>query len=262
MNFSTAAHVLQGDSAEVFTHIRDGVIDLVVTSPPYNVDLGNNKYNNSPYDLYNDNKDHQAYLLWLASIIKQLHRVLTFGGRMVINIGDGKNGAVPTHSDIIHICTSMGFIPFSTIIWNKGNTSNRAAWGSWCSPSSPSFPSAHEYILIFSKDVRKIQHSGDSDLVKREFVEWATGMWSFPGVKSVDHPAVFPEELPKRCIKMLSYIGDIVLDPFAGTGTTLVAAQKLGRSSIGIELSEDYCKVIKNRLPFQVSERGKIDIYK
>jgi site-specific DNA-methyltransferase (adenine-specific) len=135
-------------------------------------------------------------------------------------------------------------------VWNKQQTSNRAAWGTYCSPLSPSFPSPFEYILIFAKETKSLQGRGETDLTAEEFKEWAYGIWTFPPEtrqKKFGHPAMFPYELPKRAIKMLSWVGATVLDPFNGAGTTTLAASNLGRDAIGFDISADYCKTAINR---------------
>lgn len=228
--------------------LEDESVDLIITSPPYNVDLGNNKYNKNGYDLYDDNKDYRKYIDDLVILFIYLKRKLKSGGRLCINIGDGKNGAIPTHADLIWNLQQY-YIPMTTIIWDKKSTSNRCAWGSWMSPSSPSFPKTFEYILVFAKDFTKLQYKGETDLTREEFIKWSLVPWVFPGeTKKIGHPAPFPEELPKRCIKMFSWIGATVLDPFAGSGTTLKVAKELDRNFIGFEISPEYCEIANARI--------------
>jgi len=244
--------IINDDFLNVDKYYPDECIDLCITSPPYNVDLGNNKYNKTPYDIYRDNKDHKDYLFWLLTIFKKVYKKLKSGGRCVINIGDQKNGAVPTHSDVIQFMVhDLNFIPMSTIVWNKNTTSNRCAWGTFMSPMNPSFPTPIEYILIFAKDRKNLIGKAESDLTRRTFVDWAYGLWSFtPEIhqKEIGHPSPFPEELPRRCISMLSWVDAIVLDPMCGVGTTLKAAKDLGRRYIGFDISEDYCDKARKRL--------------
>lgn len=232
--------------------LQNNIIDLIITSPPYNVDLGNNKYNRNPYDLYNDNKEHQQYIDWLKEIFKEAYRVLKDGGRICINIGDGKNGSVPTHSDIIYFMThELNYIPITTIIWNKNQIGNRTAWGSFNSPSCPSFPTPFEYLLVFAKGNKKLQNKGDTDLTKEEFINWSLSIWNFAPetkMKQIGHPAMFPEELAKRCIKMFSWIGSNVLDPFSGAGTTCKVAKELNRNYIGFDISKEYCDIANKRI--------------
>jgi len=244
--------IYNGKCEKIIKDIDNESIDLIVTSPPYNVDLGNNKYNKNSYDLYNDNKEHKEYIEWLKYIFKEIKRTLKSGGRICINIGDGKNGAVPTSSDIIQFMTKeLNYITMSHIYWNKNQVASRTAWGSFLSPSCPSFPTPLEHILVFAKDNKKLQYKGKTDLTKEEFVNWSLAMWNFAPEnkkKKIGHPAMFPEELPKRCIKMFSWIGATVLDPFCGSGTTALICKSLNRNYIGIDHSKKYCKIAKKRL--------------
>jgi DNA modification methylase len=241
-----------GKCEEVIPTLEDNSIDLVITSPPYNVDLGNNKYYKNAYNLYNDNKDHWDYIAWLKDIFQSLWPKLKKGGRMCVNIGDGKNGTVPTHVDIIHFMTrELRYILMANIIWNKSQHGNRTAWGSFCSPSSPSFPNPFEYIMVFAKEDKKLQEKGETDLTNREFIDWSLGMWNVAPetkMKKIGHPAMFPKELPYRLIKMLSWRAATVLDPFNGAGTTGVACKELDRNYVGIELSKEYCDLTANRI--------------
>lgn len=232
--------------------LDDNSIDLVITSPPYNVNLGESKHNRFSYDLYNDNREYKQYIEWLKTVFNGIYRVLKSGGRVCVNIGDGKNGAVSTSSDIIQFMTrELNYIQMTHIIWNKNQTRNRAAWGSFNSPSSPSFPRPFEHILVFAKENKKLQYKGETDLSKEDFINWSFGLWTFApetNQKKFGHPAMFPEELPKRCMKMFSWVGAAVLDPFMGSGTTAKAALLYNRNFIGFEISDQYCDIAKKRL--------------
>lgn len=236
------------DLSNKLYHENGKAVDLVVTSPPYNVDLGNNKFRTDGYNSYDDNKDHQSYIDWLYRCFSEIGRTVKEGGRICINIGDGKNGKIPTHVDVVNFMDDLGYLPFTHIIWEKGNCSNRCGWGSWMSASCPSFPRGFEHILVFSKGSKKLQTEGKSDVSKQEFIDWSYGLWEFTGETNSEHPAPFPEELPKRLIKMLSYTNATVLDPFAGGGTTLVASKNLGRGYIGFEVDKGYCSMASDRL--------------
>ena len=257
MKLSNNAKLYNGKSEDVIPLLDDNSIDLVVTSPPYNVNLGENKFNHNPYDLYNDNKDHSTYIEWLKDIFAKTYPKLRRGGRVCINIGDGKNGRIPTHVDIIHFMShGLGYLPMANIIWNKSQIGNRFAWGSYLSPSSPSFPKPFEYIMVFAKETLKLETKGETDLLPNEFQKWAFAIWEMTGetqMQDIGHPAMFPVELPYRCIKMLSWKNATVLDMFNGAGTTGVACEMLGRKYIGIEMSKKYCdltvKRIKNTRP-------------
>ena len=264
IKINSDSQLYNAKAEDAIPHIEDNTIDLVVTSPPYNVNLGDNKLNKNPYDLYNDNKDHQEYVLWLKSIFEDILPKLKSGGRVCINIGDGKNGGVPTHSDIIQFMThGLKFIPMTTIIWNKSQIGNRTAWGSWLSPSSPSFPTPFEYIMVFAKDSIKLQTKGKTDLHRQEFINNSLAIWDMlpeTRMKKIGHPAMFPKALPERLIKMLSWKGATVLDPFNGAGTTGVACEALGRKYIGIEMSKKYCDITIDRINKTENSSGR-DIF-
>lgn len=243
----------QGDSAVLIPQLPNNTIDIMICSPTYNVNLGNNKYNKNGYDIYNDNKDHHEYIAWLKDVMATLKPKMVYGGRICINIGDGHNGAIPTHSDIIQFMTKdLGYLLKGTIIWNKNQHSNRTSWGSWLSPSNPSFPTPFEFISIFCKgSQRKEGKKEDITVSKKEFIDNSSGIWTIKpetSLKKIGHPAPFPFELPYRLIQQLSYKNDVVLDIFAGSGTTCLAAEALSRKWLGFELSEQYVKIADKRL--------------
>ena len=253
MNDRFINEVTCGDSEQLIQELDDNSIDLLVTSPPYNVDLGYNAKHQNPYDLYQDNKSHSDYIEWLQRIFGSVKAKMVSGGRVCINIGDGKNGSVPTHSDIIQfMANDLNYLPMTTIIWYKNQIGNRTAWGSYMSPSSPSFPTPFEYILVFAKDTKK--KVGDKDKItveKDEFIKNSLSVWTFAPEtrqKKMGLNAMFPVELPKRLIQMLSYKDDVVFDPFSGLGTTCVTAKHLERQYIGFEMSVDYCQRSRTRI--------------
>lgn len=245
--------IICGNNLDLIPKIADNSVHAVITSPPYNVDLGNNKFNKNKYDTYEDNKDYWDYIEWLKSIFKALYPKLVTGGRVVINIGDAKNGSIPTHCDIEHFMVNeLGYIPITTIIWNKNQMAGRTSWGSFMSPSCPSFPTPFEYVMVFAKEQKKlVSDNTETDLDKDEFILWANALWSFAPetrMKEFGHPAMYPEEMAKRCIKMFTYVGDTVVDIFNGAGTTCKVAKDLGRHYIGFDISEDYCKTARERI--------------
>lgn len=242
--------LIQGDCLCKMVEAPRGSVHCIITSPPYNVDLGNNKYKKEGYNTHNDNMPYQEYLGWMTEVFRECYRVLSNDGRLCVNIGDGKNGKIPTHSDFIQICKGLGFIPLTTIIWNKNNTSNRCAWGSYLQAKAPSFPRPFEYILVFGKS-DKLLREGVTTITKEEWVEYSNGLWVFAPEKrqkKYGHPAMFPVELPTRLIKMLTYEGDIILDPFMGSGSTGVACVNTNRRFIGIEIDEGYFNIAKERV--------------
>lgn len=250
--------IFNEDNLETLKRIPNDYIDLTVTSPPYNVDLGNNKLNKNPYDLYDDNKEHKEYIKWLKCLFQEIYTKTKDGGRCVINIGDGQNGRIPTHSDIIQMMIEIGWLPYTTIIWDKNQVGSRTAWGSFMNCSAPSFPTPFEYILVFCKNSRKLLTIGDTDLTKDEFIKWSLAKWTFNGETSkTGHPAPFPIELPMRCIKMFSWIGSVVYDPFMGSGTTAIASIQTNRKYIGSEISDTYYKLATERIKDETQEGVK-----
>ncbi|MCY4002034.1 MAG: site-specific DNA-methyltransferase [Bacteroidetes bacterium] len=219
-------------------------IDLIITSPPYNVEI---EYNSSL-----DNGDYSSYLNWTEQWLTRCFRWLKSSGRMCLNIPLDKNkgGQQSVGADITTIAKSIGYGYHSTIVWNEGNISRRTAWGSWLSASAPYVIAPVEIIVVMYKDQWKKSTAGTSDILREEFIEWTNGVWTFNGQTKKGaggHPAAFPVELPKRCIKLFSYVGDTVLDPFLGSGSTLIATKQFGRCGIGIEIDEGYCKVALQR---------------
>jgi DNA modification methylase len=244
--------VFTGDCRKIFKKLPPAIVDLVVTSVPYNT--------NHPYDVYKDDKKHETYIKMLESVFGGLYPILKKGGRVAINVGDQFNGKVHTHADIAELMVhKLGYMQMTTLIWEKQNTSNRTAWGSFQSPKNPSFPTPFEFIMVFAKESYSLQEDGKTDLTKEEFVDWSMAMWKFPRqaykestylINKGVHPAPFPEELPKRLIKMLSWVGATVMDPMSGSGSTLIAAKRLGRNYIGCELSKSYAEYSKTKLKY------------
>lgn len=235
--------ILHGDML-TDERIPENHIDLIVTSPPYNV--------NKNYGASNDNLSYEEYLEFTKKWLEKCYMWAKCDGRLCMNIpvdtGKGEQRSVGV--DITYIAKLVGWKYRTTIIWNEGNVSKVGARGSFMSASSPHIITPAELIVVMYKDRWKKASKGKSDTTKDEFVKWTNGMWNFSGEskKKIGHPAPFPVELPKRCIKLFSYEGDIVLDPFMGSGTTIVAAKTLGRKSMGIEMSRDFCELAFHRI--------------
>jgi len=224
--------------------ITNNIIDLIITSPPYNVDI---HYNN-----YDDNISYEKYLEFTEKWLTKCYGLSKDDGRLCLNIPLDKNkgGQQSVYADITTIAKRVGWKYNSTIIWNEQNISRRTAWGSWLSASAPFVIAPVEVIVVLYKENWKKATNGESDITREEFLEWTNGVWTFSGEskKKIGHPTPFPIELPKRCIKMFSYVNDIILDPFLGSGTTLIACLQMSRKGIGIEIDPKYCQLSKKRL--------------
>ena len=230
--------------------IRDNSIDLIVTSPPYNVDI--------QYNSHNDKMDYSTYLNFTREWLSKCYKLTKIDGRFCLNIPLDKNkdGQQSVCADITTIAKGVGWKYHSTIIWNEGNISRRTAWGSWMSASAPYVIAPVEVILILYKKAWRKIYPGKSDIKKEDFMEWTNGVWTFSGEskKKIGHPAPFPVELPRRCIKLFSYVDDAVLDPFLGSGTTLVASVLTKRKGIGIDIDKQYCALAKKRILSQIAQ--------
>lgn len=237
--------IIYNDDVLTTNSIGAGSVDLIVTSPPYNVDI---RYNSRRDDI-----SYPEYLDFTRAWLERCFEFLRDDGRLCLNIPLDKNkgGQQSVGADITTIAKQIGFKYHATIIWNEGNISRRTAWGSWMSATAPFVIAPVELIVVLYKNHwRKTSGSGKSDITRDEFMSWTNGVWTFSGEskKKIGHPAPFPLELPRRCIKLFSFIGDTVLDPFAGSGTTLIAAAMLDRVGIGVEIDRHYCSLAKKRI--------------
>ena len=242
---SITNHIICGDSLSVLKAFPDNSIDLVFTSPPYNFGL--------EYESQDDAHLWENYFSKLFSIFDECVRVLKYGGRIVVNVQPLFSDYIPSHHIISNYFISKKLIWKGEILWEKNNYNCKyTAWGSWKSPSNPYLKYTWEFMEVFSKGTLKKQgNSENADITADEFKKWVVAKWSIAPerkMKDFGHPAMFPEELAERVIKLFCFKGDIVLDPFNGVGTTTAVAQKHGRRFVGIDISQEYCNIAQKRL--------------
>jgi site-specific DNA-methyltransferase (adenine-specific) len=232
-------------SAENMKELPDNSVHLIITSPPYNVSKE-----------YDEDLSLKEYLQLLENSFKETFRVLVNGGRACINVANlGRKPYIPLSDYISKMMIDIGFNMRGEIIWNKAaSASPSTAWGSWQSAANPILRDIHEYILVFSKgDYKREKGKKENSITKEQFMEWTKSIWTIKAesARRIGHPAPFPEELPYRLIQLYSFKGDIVLDPFMGSGTTAVAAIKSERKFVGYDISQEYIDLAEKRLkPF------------
>jgi site-specific DNA-methyltransferase (adenine-specific) len=230
-------------SSEDMSELPSNSVHLVVTSPPYNVGKE-----------YDEDLDLNEYREFLKRVFREVKRVLVPGGRLCINIANlGRKPYLPLHIYIIQDMLELGFLMRGEIIWNKaGGGSPSTAWGSWLSAKNPTLRDQHEYILVFSKDTftRQNPFGRKSTISREEFLEFTKSVWTFPAVsaKEIGHPAPFPVELPYRLIQLYTFEGEVVLDPFMGSGQTAIAAIKSKRFYVGYEIVPEYVELAQKRI--------------
>jgi len=229
-------------SSEKMEEIPDNSIHLMVTSPPYNVGKE-----------YDENLTLNEYREFLRKVWSEVKRVLVPGGRACINIANlGRKPYIPLHVFIVEDMLDLGFLMRGEIIWNKGASGTPStAWGSWLSAKNPVLRDVHEYILVFSKGMfSRGNLRRKSTISKEEFLEFTKSVWTFPAepATKIGHPAPFPVELPYRLIQLYTFEGEIVLDPFMGSGQTAIAALKTRRHYVGYDINEEYTKLAERRI--------------
>lgn len=247
---SDSENILTGDvldtvlchDSRTMIHLPDNSVHLMVTSPPYNVGKE-----------YDDDLSLDDYRKLLHDVFKETYRVLVPGGRACINVANlGRKPYIPVHKFIIDEMEKIGYLMRGEIIWDKSASAGTStAWGSWKSASNPTLRDVHEYILVFSKESFALTKGEKNNSITRDqFLEYTKSIWSFPAesAKRVKHPAPFPVELPFRLIQLYTFEGDVVLDPFSGSGTTCVAALKSQRHFVGYDLNEEYVKIAQKRI--------------
>ena len=258
MELKTKHRVINGDSRNM-NELPDNSVDLVITSPPY--------WQLKDYGIKNQigySDSYEEYINHLNLVWNECYRVLDNGSRLCVNIGDqfaravyyGRYKVIPIRTEIIKFCEAIGFDYMGAIMWQKKTTSNTTGgaslMGSYPYPKNGIISIDYEFILIFkklgtpkkpSKEIKEM-----SKMTKEEWKTYFDGHWYFGGAKQDGHIAMFPEELPRRLIKMFSFVSDTVLDPFIGSGTTSLAARNLNRNSVGYEMNPEFIPFIKRKL--------------
>ncbi|MFA6335235.1 MAG: DNA methyltransferase [Bacteroidales bacterium] len=250
--------IINGDSRQM-SELQNESVHLIVTSPPY--------WQLKDYGTENQigfHDDYETYINYLNLTWNECHRVLHKGCRLCINIGDqfarstyyGRYKIIPIHSEIIKFCEMIGFDFMGQIIWQKTTTMNTSGgasiMGSYPNPRNGIVKLDFEYILLFKKQgnspIPTKDQKDNSVMTNEEWNKYFNGHWYFSGAKQDKHLAMFPEELPHRLIKMFSFPGETVLDPFMGSGTTALAARNLNRNSVGYEINPDFVPIIKEKI--------------
>lgn len=242
--------------------LRSSSVHLIACSPPY--------FN--AREEYSSFIDYADYFVFTAAVWQECYRVLLPGGRIAVNVvhgygrpGNGLNGYYPVGNRITDQLVDAGFALRGIIVWNKTHNVLGTAWGSWLSPSDPSLRDQHELIIVAHKDTPKhpTRVGGITTIDTDTFLKATSSIWVIPPARSSWHPAPFPLEIPRRLIELYTYQGDIVLDPFSGTGTTVHAAQLTKRVGIGLDLKYEYLRRSINDfaghdLPLRVDQDEKI----
>lgn len=260
----TNHNIIIGDSRQM-DYLKDGSVQLAITSPPY--------WQLKDYGTENQigyHEDYETYINNLNLVWKECYRVLEDGCRLCVNIGDqfaravyyGRYKVIPIRTEIIKFCEAIGFDYMGAIIWQKRTTTNTTGgaslMGSYPYPRNGILSIDYEFILLFKKLGTPSKPTKEnklaSELTIEEWKEYFQGHWNFAGAKQDDHIAMFPEELPYRLIKMFSFVGDTVLDPFLGSGTTSLTAKKLNRNSVGYEINPEFKPLIIQKLGSDIIE--------
>ncbi len=263
-DIKTNHKIIRGDSRQM-NELSNNSVNLVITSPPY---WQLKDYGTDDQIGYNDS--YENYINNLNLVWQECYRVLQNGCRLCINIGDqfarsvyyGRYKIIPIRTEIIKFCETIGFDYMGAIIWQKSTTMNTSGgatiMGSFPYPRNGIIKLDYEFILLFKKNgtPEKINKNLKelSKMTKEEWNTYFQGHWNFNGVRQDGHIAMFPEELPKRLIKMFSFAEDTVLDPFVGSGTTSLAAKNLGRNSVGYEINSKFIEMIKQKLDIGVGK--------
>lgn len=246
------------DCRDGMKKLDENSVDLIITSPPYNIGID--------YDSWDDGMDWDDYWRFMRDWIKECFRILKEDGRICINhylsFGTSEHRVAPL-MEINKIALEIGFKHHTVAIWMDRTLAKRTAWGSWLSASAPYINSPFEGILILYKRDWKKHNKGKSTIGKEDFIDLTRGIWNLNTETKGLTKANFPVDLPEKCIRLLSYEGDLVLDPFMGSGTTAEACLRLNRRYIGFELSKAYCEKMKCRTEqerlFALEQQGELN---
>lgn len=229
--------------------LPDNSVHLMVTSPPYNVGKE-----------YDEDLSLDDFRDLLRAVFAETYRVLAPGGRACVNIANvGRKPYIPLHSYIIQDMLDIGYHMRGEIIWDKGaSAGGSTAWGSWMSPANPTLRDVHEYIMVFSKaSFRREKGDREPTITREDFLDLTKSVWTFPSerARKVGHPAPFPVELPRRLIELYTFKGDLVLDPFCGSGSTCLAALMTGRHYVGYDIEPEYVDLAEQRIAAYLEEQ-------
>jgi site-specific DNA-methyltransferase (adenine-specific) len=228
-------------SSESMDQLPDNCVALVVTSPPYNVGKD-----------YDEDLALNEYLDLLRRVFAETYRVVEPGGRVAVNVANlGRKPYLPLNHLVGVLLTEVGFLLRGEIIWRKAKAAGGStAWGSWQSAKNPTLRDVHEYVLVASKASFKRERSGEDTITKEDFLEATMSVWDIlpESARRVGHPAPFPTELPRRLIELYTFAGDVILDPFLGSGSTAIAAVQTGRHYVGYETAAAYVELAERRI--------------
>jgi DNA modification methylase len=233
-------------SSEAMDELPDCCVSLMVTSPPYNVGKE-----------YDGDLSLDEYMGLLRRVLAETHRVLEPGGRVAVNVANlGRKPYLALNHRVAGLLGELGFLLRGEIVWQKAHgAGGSCAWGSWRSAKNPTLRDVHEYVVVASKGSFRRARIGEDSISRDEFLEATISVWNIPpaSARRIGHPAPFPVELPRRLIELYTFKGDLVLDPFIGSGSTAVAAVQSGRHYVGFETEPAYLEIAAGRI---ASARG------